>query len=103
MNPDSENSRRDFAKTALLAGIALPVAAEAADQPDDWDEAGAIVEIIKRRFPNENLTDEVCQKIRHSVTADLARARRLKEFPLEPSDQPALIFQAYRAEDEDDG
>ncbi len=51
---------------------------------------------ITQRYPSSHYDDAALQGIYRDIRADLARSRILSEFPLKNSDEPCLVFRAFR-------
>jgi hypothetical protein len=54
---------------------------------------------LLQRYPSDHLTEEQLEGIRSVVARRLAQSEALRQYPLVPSDAPALVFAAYRADD----
>lgn len=117
--PHEPLSRRDFTKGCTL-GVFLAGSPETSGQQDDDsnqktpaakaekpptaedetddDETELLTRIIRQRYPNEHLTEEVMAAIRRELAVDRYRGRQLSAFPLGNADEPAFLFAAYRAD-----
>lgn len=110
--PQQPVSRRDLARhlaagtavtlTGVLPGLADD--APAAREPDAQPAAPpspveAQMAWLLQRYPSEHLSEEQLDGIRSVVARRLAQSEALRQYPLEPSDAPALVFAAYRGDD----
>jgi hypothetical protein len=55
---------------------------------------------LLQRYPSEHLTQEQLEGIRSVVARRLAQSEQLRQYPLELGGAPALVFAAYRGDDE---
>lgn len=112
-------SRRQFASRVATAAAATAVAAHelAADQAQDAQspagkeqpavartpreptDAERITDVIRRRYPHDQLTPDVLDNIADDVRSDFVRSRILSASPLRNSDEPAFVFAAWRGDD----
>jgi hypothetical protein len=105
-------SRRDLARhfaagaAVALSGTAPVKADEApAEKPPEAQPApppspvDAHMAWLLQRYPSDHLTEEQREGIRRVVQRRLAQSQELRQYPLEPSDAPALVFAAWRGED----
>lgn len=119
--PDDERmGRRQFAEQfvvgsgALAILMASPSNSNADDQPYAKDKLNAkadapgeppvkppleilLLTYLIQKYPSENLDETAVKGIYGDLRGDLARGRILSEFPLKNSDEPALVFRAFRA------
>lgn len=116
-------NRREFAKRLTLGATAAVVGTDAltlADEPqqarkqaeavkprdepadadDDADHAveDALLEVVRRRYPDRRLQPGVLEAIRQEIRSDLRRGETLREFALKNSDEPAFVFSAFRSD-----
>ena len=116
MTEESVN-RREFAKKLAVGSATVPFAtnlAKAADEADDMkkaeqadaepeaekpvSETDLLLEVIKQRYPNENLTDEILRHVGASISGKIGRGNYLSNFPLKNADEPGFVFSAYRSD-----
>jgi hypothetical protein len=102
-------SRREFARTALIAAIAapargaLPVPAPASDPAGTagvatrTDVADALFAVLLERH-GHHLDAGQRVRVRRDVEAYLRAADRLRSVRLDPAAEPALLFRALREE-----
>jgi hypothetical protein len=106
-------SRREFAKRAgtaalvpLAAGVPVlaipgvsedptPQEAQDADEPPGAD---ALLEYVRTLY-GERLSEEDLAKIRDGIVGSLRAGARIREVALANSDEPSLVFRAYRGEE----
>ena len=102
-------SRRDFARVAAVtaATAALPIANKAAAQPQLADllestqaaqlspAAEAQYQAILARY-GKRLSDEQKTELKRLITQVQKTSDAMRAFPLENSNEPAMIFQVYR-------
>jgi len=88
-------TRRGFAKSlAALAAVPGVAAGQSAPAPrDPADAADALVQLLRLRL-GEQIGEEQLRRLRGSVRANLARAERLRAFPLTGADEPAFVYHA---------
>jgi hypothetical protein len=114
-------SRREFAARLSLGAAAIPLAAVPAAalasqaqapkssetpinaQPDPTEpkpptQSELLLDVVRLRYADERLTDEVLEHIRGEIEADLFRSAVLHGYPLKNSDAPAFVFAAYRGD-----
>jgi hypothetical protein len=100
-------TRRDFARTALLAALMAPACASlpapaghpgegAADaaRPGTADALFAV--LLERHGRHLDAGQRV--RVRRDVDAYLRAAERLRAVPLDPATEPALVFRVLRGE-----
>jgi hypothetical protein len=56
------------------------------------------LDLIKTRYPDERLTDEILRQISEDVQADRHRAEVMNSYPLKYSDEPPPSFAAWRSD-----
>lgn len=93
---------------AAAAGTCMANETPARDQPDAAQESAPpapppepeefLLAVLLRQYPGEHLTDEMLAGIRAGLKNNLAESERLRSFPLDNSDAPAIVFRAYRKE-----
>jgi hypothetical protein len=118
-------TRREFATRVTLGAAAVPLAVgpvgalasdeaqNSAQSPEKQAKAAAeptqkpaeakpptqaelLLDVVRLRYPDERLTDDVLEHIRGDIEADLFRAAAIANCPLRNSDAPAYVFSAYR-------
>lgn len=77
----------------------------AAKTPPPADAPGAAaseirlqIDLIKTRYPDERLTDDVLRQVTEDVQADRHRAEVMNSYPLRFSDEPPPSFAAWRSD-----
>ena len=84
-----------------------PVKEPAATDPSGTDRPAEAVplrpeehllEVIRSRYPAEQLTPEILSHILRDLRSDTGRSLRLSSFPLENADEPAAVFAAWRSD-----
>ena len=78
------------------AGNEQPAVATTPREPTD---AERIADVIRRRYPHDQLTPDVLDNIADDVRSDFVRSRILSASPLRNADEPAFNFAAWRADD----
>lgn len=69
------------------------------EEPTEPPPEGAyLIGLITRRYPDERLDEVAVTGIIRDVYGDLARGRVLSSYPLDNSDEPGFVFQAWRAD-----
>jgi hypothetical protein len=68
------------------------------EPPEPPPEAAYLIGLITRRYPDERLDEVAVTGIVRDIYGDLARGRALSRYPLENSDEPGFVFQAWRAD-----
>lgn len=105
-------TRREFAKRAgtvalvpLAAGVPVlsipgarggPTSQEAQDA-DEPPGADALLEYVRTLY-GERLSEDDLAKIREGIVGSLRAGERIREVALANSDEPSLVFRAYRGE-----
>lgn len=88
-------SRRDFARTTLIAAVAG--SATAADTPPaPSPEAEARVASVLGRY-GERFTEQQKKEIRERITGIQGGLEALRAYPLANDVEPATLFRVYRA------
>ena len=64
-----------------------------APEPEDL-----LLAALLKQYPGEHLTDDMRAGIRAGLRNNLAESERLRAFPLDNADAPAIVFRAYRKE-----
>ena len=96
-----------------VAGDEKPAGTDPPAKPRSEAEAGSeersvegpraaedlLLEIVRQRYPHENLTEDVLEAIRRDLRGVVARGELLRRYPLKNSDEPAFVFSAYRGPD----
>jgi hypothetical protein len=105
-------TRREFAKRAgtaalvpLAAGVpvlAIPGASgsptpQEAQDADEPPGADALLEYVRTLY-GERLSEDDLAKIREGIVGSLRAGARIREVALANSDEPSLVFRAYRSE-----
>jgi hypothetical protein len=105
-------TRREFAKRAgtaalvpLAAGVpvlAIPGASgsptpQEAQDADEPPGADALLEYVRTLY-GERLSEDDLAKIREGIVGSLRASARIREVALANSDEPSLVFRAYRSE-----
>jgi hypothetical protein len=99
-------SRREFAKS-VAAVAALPATVILADEPkpptpDKPDplrvELALWLELIRSRYPDARLTEDVMKLIAGDCLGDILHGRKVSSFPLKNSDMPAFAMTVYRVD-----
>lgn len=81
------------------AGAAQPAEPPEGAQPvPPPAPADLLLAALLEQYPGEHLTDEMRAGIRDGLRNNLAESERLRAFPLDNFDAPAVIFRAYRKE-----
>ncbi len=60
-------------------------------------EAILLVELIKQRYPDSRMTDQVLTEIGREVGINLLRARAVANVALDNADEPVFVFMPFRA------
>lgn len=122
-------NRREFARNLAVGAALLPLSApttcDSAEQQQRSDKnstsgrhkpdpknnvqqvekterpspADLLLDIVRQRYPDERLSDEILARIRGDLEVDLFRSNMLSRYPLQNSDAPAFVFFAYRGDD----
>ena len=104
-------ARREFARRTALASLALGTAsmAEAAQEKDSPKPDAVptqvpperlrrpeklLLDVIKQRYPSEQLSPEILAEIERDIAASLRRRRDLKSVSLDNGDAP-FVFRAF--------
>ena len=113
MSPHLAISRRGFARrVATVAALSAPATATTAlAQPANADKPAAadlsaagsaeMLAELARRGDTSELSDEQLVEILSRAQQQLDRSRVLSDFPLVNADEPAFVFRAFRAADEE--
>ena len=105
----SRLSRRDFARVAAVtaATAALPIASKAAAEPMvaemiEGTQASQLSPAAEAQYQailakyGKRLSDEQKTDLKRLITLAQKTSDALRAFPLENSDEPAMIFHVYR-------
>jgi hypothetical protein len=122
MTPIADDSndplnRRNFARS--LAATAAATAATSLDTNTNADDADTgkttplptnkpdpeppppaalLLETVRQLYPHKQLdSKDVLQGVYSEFQSDLARSRRLSQFPLKNSDEPGFLFAAFQS------
>jgi hypothetical protein len=71
---------------------------ETKEEPQEISEAGWMLGLILKRYPDERLDEASIRGIVGDIHADMARSRLLSSYPLENSDEPGYVFRPWRGE-----
>ena len=88
-------SRRDFAKTALLAAVAGTASAQTADAPPNPEVEAKVAGIMGRY--GDRFTEQQKKEIRDRIAGMQAGLEAMRAFPLDNDVEPATLFRVYRA------
>ena len=83
----SKPTRRRFLQAAAL-GAALPLAADAAQDPPSADQS--LLAIVRQRF--KHLSEDQLKAVGAALQRGIAAADVLKRTRLAPIDEPATVF-----------
>ncbi len=122
MTPITDDSndplnRRNFARSlaataAATAATTLDTNADDADtgkntpptknkpkpDPEPPPPAALLLETVRQLYPHKELdSNDVLQGVYSELKSDLARSRRLSQFPLKNSDEPGFLFAAFQS------
>lgn len=94
----SRLSRRDFAKTTLIAAVAGHVDAQetAPATPPASAEAEARVASVMGRF-GSRFSEQQKKEIRERITGIQSGLEAMRAYPLDNAVEPATLFRVYRA------
>jgi len=90
----SEISRRDFARTAVIASVAATVTAADAPAPPG-PEAEARVASVLGRY-GDRFTDQQKKELRERIVGIQAGLDAMRAYPLANDVEPATLFRVYR-------
>jgi len=102
-------NRRNFARSIAAGTVVVPLDVgvvcgeaqtqqkETADTPPRA-ELDLLMDLVKQRYPVDELTDEELDAVRSRLSGKIARSQQLSEFALENSQEPAFVYPAFRAE-----
>lgn len=112
---DSSFTRRDFARRLALGSGSLALAGTCSMADEETPEYGAaegrekagekprapeaedfLLAALLMSYPSEHLTEEMLVGIRSGLRRSRGQAERLRNVPLDNSDEPAFVFRAYR-------
>jgi len=66
--------------------------------PEPPPPAVLLLETVRQLYPHKQLdSKDVLQGIYSEFQSDLARSRRLSQFPLKNSDEPGFLFAAFQS------
>jgi hypothetical protein len=80
-----------------------PASADKEKKADDSEERQApppvemlLLSILLQQYPTDHFDETALKGIYNDIRGDVARGKVLGSFPLKNSDEPAIVFQAYR-------
>lgn len=88
-------SRRDFARTAVIAAVAGSVTAADAPPPPS-PEAEARVASVLGRY-GDRFTEQQKKEVRERITGIQGGLEALRAYPLANDVEPATLFRVHRA------
>lgn len=91
----SRISRRDFAKSSIIAAVATSVTAADAPPPPNA-EAEARVALILGKY-GDRFTEQQKKEIRERVAGVQGGLDAMRAYPLPNDVEPATLFRVYRA------
>ncbi|HSG73146.1 MAG TPA: hypothetical protein VLA12_22215 [Planctomycetaceae bacterium] len=110
--------RREFARRAALASLAMGTAAnvDAVQEKNDSKPATdpqpapperlrrpekLLLDVLKQQYPSEQLTPEILNEIEQDIASAVRRGRELKTVALDNGHAP-FVFRAFRGEESPD-
>ena len=66
--------------------------------PEPPPPAALLLETVRQLYPHKQLdSKDILQGVYSELKSDLARSRRLSQFPLKNSDEPGFLFAAFQS------
>lgn len=111
---EKRTSRREFARTVAALAVAAPLAPACAaaaslgvgapvrpnvarDPADVLPETGALLEVVRHRYGNHLMPDQL-EAVRQGIEGSLRSAERLRKVRLGNGEEPGFVFAAFLAE-----